>query len=111
MNVRIEGADRKLLGVAGVGIDVNFLRNKLISYQHQYGARLLLVNQAGQIVLASDASQGNLSELEDIGRHSQTILSHPSKALQMPYAGRVLCEVQTDSAFQLDSGCCSNCQR
>jgi diguanylate cyclase (GGDEF)-like protein len=86
VNVRIEGADRQLLGVAGLGVDVDFLRSKLAGYQRDYGARLLLVNKAGEIALASDDSSGSLAELPDIGKLSRAILSHPKMALQLDSA-------------------------
>ena len=87
VNVRIEGADRQLLGVAGLGVDVDFLRNKLAGYQRDYGARLLLVNQGGEIVLASDDSSGSLADLPDIGKLSRAILNHPKMALELDSAG------------------------
>jgi diguanylate cyclase (GGDEF)-like protein len=64
-------------------VDVDFFRNKLVAYQHAYGARLLLVNKSGQIVLTSDGSSGNLSRLADIGAQSRAILSRPKQALQL----------------------------
>lgn len=90
VNVRIEGANRKLLGVAGLGLDVDFLHNELVGFQRNYGARLLLVNNVGQIVLASDGTSGSLAALPDIGHQSRAILSHPKKALQLASHGREL---------------------
>jgi len=90
VNVRIEGANHQLLGVAGLGMDVDFLRNKLVAYQREYGARLLLVNKGGQIVLTSDGSSGSLSSLADIGAQSSAILSHPKQALQLAADGNEL---------------------
>ena len=88
VNVRIEGDNRKLLGVAGLGIDVDFLRSKLADYQSQYRSRLFIVNTAGRIVLASDSSTGDLAKHPDIGQSSDTLLSHPKQTLKLAADGR-----------------------
>ena len=87
INVRIEGNDRKLLGVAGLALEVDFLNNKLAYYQRQYDARLLVIDKNGEVVLSSDGSNGSLSELPDIGQYSKEILSQSSKALQLDCEG------------------------
>ena len=51
MNVRIEGADRKLLGVAGLALEVDFLNKKLAHYQREFDARLLVIDKNGEVVL------------------------------------------------------------
>ena len=87
MNVRIEGADRKLLGVAGLALEVDFLNKKLAHYQREYDARLLVIDKNGEVVLSSNGSNGSLSELPDIGQYSKEILSQSSKALQLDCEG------------------------
>ena len=86
-NVRIEGADRKLIGVAGLALDTGFLNQKLTEYQSKYDSRLLVINDNGEIVLSSDGSNGNLSELTGIGEYSTEIMNHPSKPLQLKCEG------------------------
>lgn len=86
-NVRIEGPDRNLLGVAGLALDVDFINQKLNNYQSDYDARLLVINRRGEIILSSDGSKGKLSELTGIGQYSEEILSKPSKALQLDCEG------------------------
>ena len=87
VNVRIEGADRKLLGVAGLALEVDFLNKKLTHYQREYDARLLVIDKNGEVILSSDGSNGSLSELPDIGQYSKEILSQSSKALQLDCEG------------------------
>ena len=87
INVRIEGDDRKLLGVAGLALEVDLLNNKLAHYQREYDARLLVIDKNGEVILSSDGSNGSLFELPDVGQYSKEILSQSSKALQLDCEG------------------------
>lgn len=54
INYRIYSRYREYLGATGVGFTTSKLHQLLAEYQHKYNSHILLVNEAGDIVMASD---------------------------------------------------------
>lgn len=90
INMRMEGARGHLLGVTGLGLDVHTLQAQLRHIQRRYAARILVVDQQGHIVIASEAMARSLSQLAGIGQHSASILHRPSTTLRLSEGGRDL---------------------
>ncbi|QCH13641.1 hypothetical protein CB0101_00685 [Synechococcus sp. CB0101] len=82
VNVRIQGRDQQLLGVAGLGVSAEAIQRQLKAIQSDYGARVLLVNGVGSVVLSSDGTQGILSHIPGLGDQARVILSQPSSSIQ-----------------------------
>lgn len=90
INVRLQDAAGRMLGVTGLGLDVHALQAQLQHYQQRYGARILLVDRDGRIALSSDHSQGLLRQLPGLGPYSAKILRQPQTSLRLEVAGRDL---------------------
>ena len=78
INVPIRSRDGRFLGATGLGLDFNALQNQLQHYQRRYGARILLMNQEGQIMLASDQSKGSLHQIKGLAPLAPRILGTAS---------------------------------
>ena len=90
INVRLQDAQGRFLGATGLGLDVRFLQNQLKRVQSQYGARILLVNASGKVMLSSDGSSGTLGQTEGLAPVSQRILSQANSNLRVDAGGDAL---------------------
>ena len=90
INVRLQDAGGRFLGVTGLGLDLRLLQNQLRRYQWQYGAHILLVDRSGHIALSSDGRSGNLSQVPGLGPISQRLLGQTNTSLRLQEGGRDL---------------------
>lgn len=90
INVRLQDAEGRFLGATGLGLDLRFLQNLLRRVQWQYGARILLVDQHGRVVLSSDGSLGTLQTTEGLGPISRQILQQSNTNLRVDANGHDL---------------------
>lgn len=90
INVRLQDSAGHMLGVTGLGLDVQYLQSQLQHYQKRYGARILLVDRDGRITLSSDNSQGRLGDVPGLLPFGATILRQPHTSLQEAVGGRDL---------------------
>lgn len=90
INVRINDAEGRFLGVTGLGLDVRLLQSQLQSYQSRYAARILLLNPEGRIMLASDQSRGLISQLPALRSLSLQELSRADRTQRIADRGRDL---------------------
>ena len=90
INVRLQDAEGRFLGATGLGLDLRFLQNLLRRVQWQYGARILLVDQHGRVVLSSDGSLGTLQTTEELGPISRQILQQSNTNLRVDANGHDL---------------------
>ena len=90
INVPVLGKDGTFLGATGLGLNFRSLQTQLQDYQRRYGARILLVDSEGRIVLSSDRSRGNLLQIDGLGAHATRILAEPSSTHVITQRGRHL---------------------
>jgi diguanylate cyclase (GGDEF)-like protein len=88
INVRLQDAGGRFLGATGLGLDVRLLQDQLSRYQQRFGARILLVDRLGRIVISSDDRRGNLSQIAGLGPLSRRILQQASTSLKVQENGR-----------------------
>ena len=88
--MRLQDAEGRFLGATGLGLDLRFLQNLLRRVQWQYGARILLVDQHGRVVLSSDGSLGTLQTTEGLGPISRQILQQSNTNLRVDANGHDL---------------------
>lgn len=90
INVPVRGEGGRFLGATGLGLDFHGLQAQLKRYQARYGARILLVDQEGKIMLASDQSRGSLRQVSDLASLVPRILSTASRTEVLSERGRTL---------------------
>jgi diguanylate cyclase (GGDEF)-like protein len=90
INVPLRDRNGRFLGATGLGLDLRGLQQRLRSYQQRYGARILLVDQEGQIGLASDQSRGRLQQMEGLSRALPRLLAKGSSTEVISQRGRKL---------------------
>ena len=49
----IEGPDGTVMGVVGVGFDVNYIQDLLLEYEEQFGVKAYLVDKNGTIQIST----------------------------------------------------------
>lgn len=84
INVPVISRDRRFLGATGLGLDMRALQTQLQQVQRQYGARVLLVDPGGRILLASDGSSGTLARLEGFGPQAARTLLQAGSTQTLP---------------------------
>jgi len=85
-NFRVLDRAGGFIGSIGLGIDVRELARELNRYQDRYGARVLLVTHAGQVVLSPGADSGaTLKEVPGLAPYVSRILNQPATSLQFPH--------------------------
>ncbi|MEB3333107.1 MAG: diguanylate cyclase [Synechococcaceae cyanobacterium] len=87
INVRLQDATGRFLGATGLGLDLRFLQDVLQRMQSQYGARVLLVDQRGRVVLSSDGRLGSLQSTEGLAPLSRRILAQSHTNLRVGAGG------------------------
>lgn len=87
INVPVLGQGGRFLGATGLGLDFQALQALLRRTQARYGARILLVNQQGQVVLASDSSRGTLAQQPGLAAVSRQLLSGTTHTIRLNEAG------------------------
>lgn len=88
-NLRVLDQAGRFIGAIGLGIDVRELARELNRYQERYGARVLLVTRAGEVVLSPGAgadSVATLQEVPGLAPYVVQILNQPTTTLQFPQA-------------------------
>jgi diguanylate cyclase (GGDEF)-like protein len=90
INVRLQDAGGRFLGVTGLGLDLRSLEKQLRHYQKQYGARILLVDRGGKVVLSSDGSGGRLEERQDLKTIGPRLLEQRNTNLRLRDRGKNL---------------------
>ena len=53
INCEIEGPDGTVMGVVGVGFDVNYIQDLLLEYEEQFGVKAYLVDKNGTIQIST----------------------------------------------------------
>ncbi|MEX0588300.1 MAG: sensor domain-containing diguanylate cyclase [Cyanobium sp.] len=86
-NFRVLDQAGGFIGAIGLGIDVRELARELNRFQDRYGARVLLVTRAGEVVLSpGDGSEGDsvatLKEVPGLAPYVSRILDQPATSLQ-----------------------------
>ncbi|BBD06943.1 sensor domain-containing diguanylate cyclase [Desulfovibrio ferrophilus] len=77
INYRVEGYDGTLMGVAGVGLKLDWVAGILHSFREKYGRRVYLVDPFGKIQVHSDQSlinRSSIHDMEGIGKIATAIL-------------------------------------
>lgn len=87
INAPVLGQDGRFLGATGLGLDFQALQALLRRTQARYGARILLVNRAGKVMLASDNSRGTLAQQPGLAEASRRLLSGATPTLRLNEAG------------------------
>ncbi len=84
-------SDSKLLGVTGVGLELNKVRDILKTYQEKYNSQILFVNNSGRVILHSDDFDlpGDLSLWEGFAAHMHNILRNPETSFRYDLGSRV----------------------
>jgi diguanylate cyclase (GGDEF)-like protein len=90
INVRLQDDGGRFLGATGLGLDLRYLQNQLTRFQQQYGARILLVDRSGKVVLSSDGSSGTLQKIYGFESISQQILQKSETNLRVNERGNDL---------------------
>lgn len=90
VNVRIQGRDQTLLGVAGLGVSADAIARQLKAIQSDYGARIFLVNGQGDVILSSDGTEGAFIDVPGIGDQARVLMSQSSSAMQRQLDGDML---------------------
>ena len=88
INVRLQDGAGRFIGATGLGLDMRVLQEQLQRTQSRYGARILLVNSRGRIMLASDRSSGALASVPGLAPLQNRILSSPGLSLRFREQGR-----------------------
>lgn len=55
VNCKIEDKNKNILGVCGVGVDMNFIQEKLQQYEANYGVKINLVDKNGLVQVDTDS--------------------------------------------------------
>lgn len=90
INVPLQTSSGRWVGATGLGLDVRSLQSQLQHYQQRYGARILLADRDGRILLASDQTQGNLRQVEGLAPLLERILRETSSTATIAQHGRHL---------------------
>jgi diguanylate cyclase (GGDEF)-like protein len=88
-NFRVLDRSGRFIGAIGLGIDVRELSRELNRFQHQYGARMLLVDRDGRVLLSPGPAGGTdspatLQDVPGLAADASRILEEPATSLQVP---------------------------
>jgi diguanylate cyclase (GGDEF)-like protein len=82
INYKVHDYKHQLIGVTGVGLDVDTVRNLIETYEARYGRKIFLTDDAGNIVLegssSADATLGTASSIKlmaGLGEIAQQMLT------------------------------------
>ncbi|UTH75458.1 sensor domain-containing diguanylate cyclase [Chromobacterium sp. IIBBL 290-4] len=77
INYRLLGGDGKLLGILGVGLRLEQLRQRLAEYEARFQRRIYFVDKTGRILLSSHANRqsASLADLPELKALSPRILA------------------------------------
>jgi diguanylate cyclase (GGDEF)-like protein len=76
VNCRITDEDGKLLGVTGVGLDINHVQSLLKAFEDEFDLEAMLFNQKGVIQVHSnsvDIENGNIFDTDTLSSHKESI--------------------------------------
>ena len=88
INYRVYNRLHEFLGATGVGFTTSKLHNLLLEYQHKYNSHILLVNDAGNIVMASDKAikvGTSIRHLEGLAQLASDIANRHIKSTKLIY--------------------------
>ncbi len=89
INHKVQDYSGALIGVTGVGLSMNAVKEMLETYRARYGRDVLFVDRAGQVTLHSDSFDGpaRLQDWEPLKGLSTRILTNPSGNFESTYQG------------------------
>ena len=90
INVPVKSRGGAFLGATGLGLDFRALQQQLQHYQDRYGARILLADPEGRILLASDQTGGSLRQVDGLSTALPQILHEASATQVVSQRGRTL---------------------
>lgn len=93
INYRVFDYAGNYIGVTGVGLAVNSVKNLIADYKKSYGREIYFVDQKGDIKLQSgnfSANEKNISDLEGLGPLSEKILATKSNSFQYKRGGKTV---------------------
>ncbi len=104
INYRVLDYQDRFIGVTGVGLTLNNMKQMIESYESQFNRRIYLADQTGSIVLASDAMPDAIQSINDIpgmSKIADKILSGSTEPLSLSYltSGNEI----TNSVIQVNS--------
>jgi diguanylate cyclase (GGDEF)-like protein len=79
VNYRVLGYDGKFLGITGVGLNIDTVRNIVERYQNDFQRNVYFVNKSGEVTVTSDGgpkSGTNIKALPGFGNVATRILSN-----------------------------------
>ena len=87
INHRVYGYDNNFIGITGVGLELNKVKQLLNSYREKYKSSVFFVNHSGIVVLHDDSFSfsKNLYDWENFSENLKFILANPEKHLNYEY--------------------------
>ncbi len=87
INHRVYGYDNNFIGITGVGLELNKVKQLLNSYREKYKSSVFFVNHSGIVVLHDDSFSfsKNLYDWENFSENLKFILANPEKYLNYEY--------------------------
>lgn len=79
INYQVYGYDNKIIGVTGVGLELEQVQNILAAYQDRYKSDVFFVDKTGGVVLRAEGVSfpENLHDWENFSARSLSILTNP----------------------------------
>ncbi len=82
INVKIFDNNFNLLGITGIGIKISHISEMLKKFHKEYNFKVYFINNAGEIILAEDQNIKNISQIQELAVHKDTILSKGTNVVE-----------------------------
>ena len=92
VNYKVFDYDNNFIGVTGVGLALDTVKQLIESYQEWYQRTVYLVDRAGQVKLNGDSFVGSLDLFQRPGikEYASTILANASNSIKYRYSGKTV---------------------
>lgn len=90
INCRVTGEDGRLMGVTGVGLELNEVQDLLKSFEHDFQLEALLFNRDGLVQVHTNArniEHENVFDLPELSLHRQEVLNNRTNMQVYQYDG------------------------
>jgi len=92
VNYKVFDYDNNFIGITGVGLALDTVKQLIESYQNKYQRTVFLVDKTGKITLNGDSFHGSLDiyQRQGIKAYAATILASPSSSIQYQNSGKTV---------------------
>jgi diguanylate cyclase (GGDEF)-like protein len=92
VNYKVFDYDNNFIGVTGVGLALDIVKQLIESYQQKYQRTVFLMDRTGKVTLHGDKFLGSLDihQRPGIKDYAATILANPSRSIQYQNSGKTV---------------------